>query len=69
MRKAGDEAMGTLSHLGPASRQMLIAAGIDSEEKFRAMGSVRAYVAVKRSDARASLNLLWALEGADPEIR
>lgn len=63
MSKAGDEAMGVLCDLGPASRQMLFAAGIDSEEKLRAMGSVRAYLAAKRSDARASLNLLWALEG------
>lgn len=64
MKRAGIEAMGALSNLGPASRQMLIAAGVDSEEKLRAMGSVRAYMAVKRSESRASLNLLWALEGA-----
>ena len=63
MSKAGDEAMGFLCDLGPASRQMLFVAGIDSEEKLRAMGSVRAYLAVKRNNSRASLNLLWALEG------
>ena len=39
-------------------------AGITTEKQLRALGAVRAYVMVKRSDSRASLNLLWALEGA-----
>lgn len=56
------DSMGTLRNLGPVSRQMLLAAGIESEQMLRAMGSVRAYQTVKRADARASLNLLWALE-------
>ena len=39
-------------------------AGIRTEEQLRALGAVRAYVMVKRSGGDASLNLLWALEGA-----
>ena len=39
-------------------------AGITTEEQLRALGAVRAYVMVKRSEGNASLNLLWALEGA-----
>ena len=39
-------------------------AGIRTEEQLRALGAVRAYVMVKRSVGNASLNLLWALEGA-----
>ena len=43
---------------------MLRRAGITTEEQLRALGAVRAYVMVKRCSANASLNLLWALEGA-----
>lgn len=43
---------------------MLAAAGITSSEQLRRLGAVAAYVRVKRSGANASLNLLWALEGA-----
>ena len=39
-------------------------AGIKSEEQLRELGAVRAYVMVKRTGGNASLNLLWALEGA-----
>jgi DNA transformation protein len=53
-----------LHGLGPRSREMLGQAGIDSIERLRELGSVRAYVAVKRAGCGPSLNLLWALEGA-----
>lgn len=53
-----------LPNLGPKSRQMLERAGIVSLEQLRALGSVRAYVQVKRNGDNPSLNLLWALEGA-----
>ena len=53
-----------LANLGPKSEAMLRRAGITTEEQLRALGAVRAYVIVKRCSANASLNLLWALEGA-----
>jgi DNA transformation protein len=56
-----------LSHalnLGPKSEAMLRAAGIGNLEELRALGSVAAYARVKATGANASLNLLWALEGA-----
>lgn len=53
-----------LPNLGPRSRQMLQGAGIESVEQLRALGAVSAYAQVRRSGARPSLNLLWALEGA-----
>jgi DNA transformation protein len=53
-----------LANLGPASLRMLNGAGIQSGQELRALGAVAAYVAVKASGANASLNLLWALEGA-----
>lgn len=56
--------LASLQNLGPRSAQMLTHAGITSPEQLRALGSVAAFARVKRSDAHASLNLLWALEGA-----
>lgn len=56
--------MAALRNLGPASLRMLAAAGMSTDEDLRALGSVAAYLAVKRTGANASLNLLWALEGA-----
>ena len=43
---------------------MLHAAGIHSLDELRQLGSVTAYVRVKRNQTTASLNLLWALEAA-----
>ncbi len=56
-------ALATLPNLGPKSQAMLARAGITTLARLRALGAVRAYVQVKRVEARASLNLLWALEG------
>ena len=52
------------SNLGPRSEAMLRAAGIASLDDLRSLGSVAAYARVKATGANASLNLLWALEGA-----
>lgn len=45
---------------------MLAAAGIHTVEQVRALGAVKAYAwaAAAQSASKASLNLLWALEGA-----
>jgi DNA transformation protein len=54
-----------LKNLGPKSQALLAAAGITSFEQVRRFGPVRAYAQVKASGVNnASLNLLWALEGA-----
>jgi hypothetical protein len=53
-----------LPNFGPKSQLMLAQAGIHSLEQLRDLGAVRAYVQVKRSGTNASLNLLWAMEGA-----
>lgn len=53
-----------LSNLGPRSIEFLAAAGIHSLAALTALGSVAAFARVKRVQPRASLNLLWALEGA-----
>ena len=54
----------SLRNLGPKSEVMLRQAGISTVEELLALGSVKAYALVKRSGANASLNLLWAMEGA-----
>ncbi|MDX1569300.1 MAG: TfoX/Sxy family protein [Xanthomonadales bacterium] len=53
-----------LPGLGPRSRDMLAAAGIASVDDLRDLGSVGAFAAVRKAGIGASLNLLWALEGA-----
>ncbi len=53
-----------LRNLGPRSAEMLARAGIVSEKQLRTLGSVSAFLAVKRAGCSPSINLLWALEGA-----
>jgi DNA transformation protein and related proteins len=53
-----------LRNLGAKSGAMLVAAGINSADELRRLGAVKAYLMVKRSGAKPSLNLLWAMEGA-----
>ena len=53
-----------LSNIGPKSKEILAAVGIDSVEQLRELGSIAAYVLAKKSGANVSLNLLWALEAA-----
>jgi len=53
-----------LHNLGPVSRQMLAQAGLRDEAAVRAIGAVTAYAQVRALCPKASLNLLWALEGA-----
>jgi len=60
--KAGS--LGRLANLGPKSAQFLGNAGINSLEQLEGLGSVKAYSMVKQVEPGASLNLLWALEGA-----
>ncbi|MFC3682341.1 TfoX/Sxy family protein [Hydrogenophaga luteola] len=53
-----------LPGLGPKSLAMLAAAGIHGRADLERIGSVQAYLRVKAAGQNASLNLLWALEGA-----
>lgn len=56
--------LASLRNLGPKSVLMLRQAGISTVKELRELGAVKAYAIVKRSGANASLNLLWAIEGA-----
>jgi len=53
-----------LLNVGPKSAAWLRQVGIRSEDDLRAIGSVAAFMKVKRAGFRPSLNLLYALEGA-----
>ena len=65
LRNGKMKALGTpLAKMGPVSKRRLAAAGITSVETLQRLGSVEAYRRVRAHDPRASLNLLWALEGA-----
>ena len=57
-------AIADLHGLGPKFQAMLAGAGIKTVTQLKRLGSVRAYAQVKATGANASLNLLWALEGA-----
>ncbi len=59
--KTSDTNPATLLNLGPVSARMLAKAGIDSIAQMQALSAVETYFRVKQVNARASLNLLWAL--------
>ncbi len=61
---AGQEPIESLANLGPQSAAVLEAAGIRTRKDLASIGAVEAYARVKRVEPKASLNLLWALEGA-----
>jgi hypothetical protein len=63
-RRVNPDNLATLPNLGKKSREMLAAANITTLAALQSLGAVRAYLAVKRVSSNASLNLLWALEGA-----
>ena len=52
-----------MRNIGQRSRRWLEEAGISSLRELRQIGSVEAYLRVKRMQPGGSLNLLWALEG------
>jgi len=58
------EAPPPLPGLGPKSSGMLRSAGITSIAELREIGSVPAFVRVRRAGCRPSLNFLWGLESA-----
>ena len=53
-----------LPNLGPKSEQMLYNAGITTPEQLKQLGPVKAYLRVKQTGLKPSLNLLYAIAGA-----
>ncbi|HIV70271.1 MAG TPA: TfoX/Sxy family DNA transformation protein [Candidatus Aquabacterium excrementipullorum] len=61
---AGLARLEALPNLGPKFAEMLVRAGIRSESALRKAGAVKAFVQVRGAMPEATLQLLWALEGA-----
>lgn len=53
-----------LRNIGPKSMAWLRQTGVRTLDDLKAVGSLAAYVRVKRAGFKPSLNLLYALEGA-----
>lgn len=53
-----------LRNLGPVSTRWLAAVGIHTLDDLRKVGVVNAYNLVRARGYNATLNLLWALQGA-----
>ena len=58
------DALAALPNLGPVSARRLAEAGITSVAALRRLGAIEAWRRVRAHWPGASLNLLWALEGA-----
>lgn len=56
--------IGALRNIGPKSAKLLRAAGIGTRADLERLGSTGAFLAVRATGAPATLNLLYALEGA-----
>lgn len=62
--RPGKEPLSQLKNLGPVSQRWLNAIGIRNKEQLEYVGVTRAYQLIKSQFPEASVNLLWALEGA-----
>lgn len=58
-----------LKNLGPVSTRWLATVGIHRRADLIRMGPVEAYLRVKAAGHKPSLNLLWALAGAERGLR
>ena len=58
-----------LKNLGPVSARWLASVGIRRRADLIRIGPVEAYLKVKAAGHRPSLNLLWALAGAERGLR
>jgi DNA transformation protein and related proteins len=65
---AQPHASGTLRNIGPITGKWLAAVGIHTLDDLKQVGVVNAYNLVKAHGYNASLNLLWALQGALTEM-
>ena len=58
-----------LMNLGPVSTRWLATVGVRRRADLIRMGPVEAYLRVKAAGHKPSLNLLWALAGAERGLR
>ncbi len=60
----GEITLGELKNLGPVSIRWLASIGIRNREQLEYVGVTRAYQLIISQYPEATLNLLWALQGA-----
>jgi len=58
-----------LKNVGPVSAAWLADVGVSKRADLIRLGAVQAYLRVKARHPRASLNLLWALAGAERGLK
>ena len=58
-----------LKNLGPVSTRWLASVGIQRRADLIRLGAVEAFLRVKGAGHKPSLNLLWALAGAERGLR
>lgn len=58
-----------MKNIGPVSGAWLRAVGVHSKDELVALGAVEAFRLIKLHGFNASLNLLYALEGAIRDLR
>lgn len=63
-RAATRRGLASMKNIGEESARMLQDAGIRTPAELEELGAVGAYVAVYKTGAKPSLNLLYAIEGA-----
>ena len=63
-----DNAVSELRNLGPRSVEWLAAIGVTTRADLERLGSVEIYRLLKAKGLPASLNLVWAIEGAIADI-
>ena len=61
---AAKDTAGKIRNVGPKSAAWLRQVGVRTQDDLVRLGSVEAFMKVKRAGFRPSLNLLYALEGA-----
>jgi DNA transformation protein len=68
-RVKGPQTIAQMPHLGTHSEAMLHRVGVTTVDQLRALGSVAAYLLLRRSAENVTDRLLWSLEASLSNVR
>ena len=68
-RVRGPQTIAQMPHLGAHSEAMLNRVGVTTVDQLRALGSVAAYLLLRRSAEKVTERLLWSLEASLSSVR
>jgi DNA transformation protein len=68
-RVSGPQTIAQMPHLGAHSEAMLHRAGVTTVDQLRALGSVAAYLLLRRCTEKVTDRLLWSLEASLSSVR